>query len=403
MKAVRQALVLAGKDLRLFVRDRFALVFAIAFPILFIVGFSLAFRSVNTDPNKPVEVVLVSEEGQPALSRQVIDGLVADPNAHMRALAPADARAQVDAGTLGGFILFPQGFSDAITGGQPAQLRVVTGPDAANTQAMLEGVASSIALDLSSRQVAIHATLALVQQARNAPDQAALGRALQALTDPAAPQPVAPITVRTDQVGAVQATSTASWLLPGYLTMFVFFAAGFSAEELLRERDNHTLDRLLASGVSGGTILAGKWLGTGARAVVQATVLWTAGVLFFHVDMGAAPFGTILITLGMIAASASFGLFVASLAKTARSANSLVVLAALVMAPLGGSWWPLFIMPHWMQTLARITPHAWANDAFNRLLLFGASTSDVLPNLAVLLGVAAIFGAAGFLRVRVRA
>ena len=60
-------------------------------------------------------------------------------------------------------------------------------------------------------------------------------------------------------------------------------------------------------------------------------------------------------------------------------------------------------MPPWLQTLARVTPHAWANDAFNRLLLFGAATGDILLNVLVLLGFAAVFAAAGVARARVRA
>ena len=66
------------------------------------------------------------------------------------------------------------------------------------------------------------------------------------------------------------------------------------------------------------------------------------------------------------------------------------MLAALTMPALDGSWWPLFIMSEWMQTLAKVTPHAWANEAFNKLLVFGATTGDVLLNIAVLF----VFGVA---------
>ena len=66
-------------------------------------------------------------------------------------------------------------------------------------------------------------------------------------------------------------------------------------------------------------------------------------------------------------------------------------------------WWPLFVMPNWMQKMAKVTPHAWANDAFNRLMVFGASTGDIQPNLIALLAFTLILGAAAMTRVRVRA
>lgn len=124
---------------------------------------------------------------------------------------------------------------------------------------------------------------------------------------------------------------------------------------------------------------------------------------FLPCQQGQRTTGVILVTLGLVATSTSCSLFLAVLVKTPRAASGLVVLFAMALAALGGSWWPLFVMPEWMQLMAKITPHAWANDAFDRLMVFGASTSDVLPNILVLFGIAAILCAATRVRVRVRA
>ena len=74
--------------------------------------------------------------------------------------------------------------------------------------------------------------------------------------------------------------------------------------------------------------------------------------------------------------------------------DTLAVLASLVLAPVGGCWWPLFITPEWMQALAKVTPHGWANSAFNKLMLFGAEGGDVVLEMAAL----AAFGV-GFLAI----
>ncbi len=81
----------------------------------------------------------------------------------------------------------------------------------------------------------------------------------------------------------------------------------------------------------------------------------------------------------------------ATLVKTERASSALAVLVSLILAPLGGCWWPLFIDPKWMQFLAKFTPHGWACDGFNKLMLFGATAGDVLWNFLVLFGFTAAF------------
>jgi len=99
----------------------------------------------------------------------------------------------------------------------------------------------------------------------------------------------------------------------------------------------------------------------------------------------------ILLSVLMVIMSAAFGTMLATLAKTERSAGSIGVLASLIMAPLGGCWWPLFIAPKWIQALSKITPHGWATAGFNKLMLFGADFSDVVPEMLALAGFAVLF------------
>ena len=77
MTFVRQSLLLAGKDTRIFFKDRFAVVFAFAFPLLFTLGFTLALGGILSD-DEPLKITVVTrEEGEGSLSRQIIDGLAA--------------------------------------------------------------------------------------------------------------------------------------------------------------------------------------------------------------------------------------------------------------------------------------------------------------------------------------
>ena len=180
-------------------------------------------------------------------------------------------------------------------------------------------------------------------------------------------------------------------MVPGYLVMFVFFAAAIASADIIKERRNHTLERLLASSVNKETILGGIYLGAVFRGLLQITIFWTVGILAFQIDLGLAPWAVIVVSIEMVLMSAAFSVMLATLVKTDRSAASIAILVSLILAPLGGCWWPLFITPQWMQFLAKFTPHGWANMGFNKLMLFGAEASAVTWEMLALVGFAVVF------------
>jgi ABC-2 type transport system permease protein len=211
------------------------------------------------------------------------------------------------------------------------------------------------------------------------------------------------IAYSTEKVGDVEEQSPANWVIPGYLVMFVFFGAAMGAETIVRERQNNTLERLMSSSVRRESILGGIFTSTAAKGLVQILLFLVVGLLLFNMDMGNSPAAVIILSILMVIVSAAFAIMLATLVKTQRSAGSIAVLASLVLAPVGGCWWPLFIMPEWMQALAKITPHGWATTGFNKLMLFGADFGAVVPEMLVLLGFAALFAIIAVWRFRTSA
>jgi ABC-2 type transport system permease protein len=182
--------------------------------------------------------------------------------------------------------------------------------------------------------------------------------------------------------------------------MFVFFTAALSAERLVRERQNHTLERLLASSVSKESLLGGVYLGTILKGLVQIVIFWGAGIFLYHLQLGTEPFTVILISILVTLMAAAFSLMLGTLVKTERAASSIGVLTSLILAPLGGCWWPLFITPKWMQNMALLTPHGWATTSFNKLLLYGGNFHDVIPGMLALAGFGLGFAVIAVMRFR---
>jgi ABC-2 type transport system permease protein len=66
------------------------------------------------------------------------------------------------------------------------------------------------------------------------------------------------------------------------------------------------------------------------------------------------------------------------------------VVAANVMAALGGCWWPIEITPPFMQKLQLAFPTGWTMDALHKLISFGYGPASVLPHILVMLLVTAV-------------
>ena len=384
----RQAMLLAWKDTRIFFKDRAALAFAFLLPFVFVIGFTLALRDVGPE-NEALQFTIATQESV-GISVQAVETIVAATDGLAAARGYDDALAAVDAGEIDGFVAFPPDFTQRFLSGETATLVVVVSDVPPAEEAALRGFAQEIAVRFSEAQATLSAVVAL-----GSPQDAA--SAMEELfSDDGGPA----IGLRVEQVGEIAPFNASNFTLPGYLTMFVFFTAAMGAEALARERQTHTLERLMANGVRRESLIVGKFLAGGIIGVTQVAVMWVVGALAFGIDLGASPVAVVLLSLLMVVASAAFGVMLASFVGNVRTASAAGVLTSLVLAPIGGSWWPLFITPPFMQSLARLTPHGWANGGLNKLMLFGAEFTDVGPEMIALVVFAAVFLAVALWRFR---
>ena len=360
----------------MFFRDRFAVFFSFLFPLVFVIGFSLALGDVGPDDEELA--FFVSTQEDEGISRIVIDEMTALDDPAVEHVRYDEAVRLVESGEIDGFALFPANFTERLLGNPPASIEVVLGDASPSERVAIREFAASIA-ERIDRFMAVRTVVAETAGpealARIGPGVA--GGGLMKLVP--------------EQVGGVEPVNATNFILPGYLTMFIFFAAALSAEAIVRERQNHTLERLMSNGTRREAILAGKFLTSLYRGLMQLAVLWVAGIFAFDIDLGVSPAAVVLVSILMALASSAFGIMLASMVRTQNAASSAGVLVSLTLAPLGGCWWPLFITPQWMQSLAKLTPHGWATTAFNKLMLFGAEFGDVLPEMGALALFAAAF------------
>ena len=104
----------------------------------------------------------------------------------------------------------------------------------------------------------------------------------------------------------------------------------------------------------------------------------------------------VILVLAMWAAfTASLALLLANVARTMAQMAGIGVLTSMVLAALGGCWWPIEITPKWMQSLSLALPTGWTMDAMHKLVNFGYDWTAALPHVGVLAVATVICGWGG--------
>lgn len=194
----------------------------------------------------------------------------------------------------------------------------------------------------------------------------------------------------TQTIAQDNTTSGFSQSVPGMGTMYVMFTVLAGTFILLRERKQWTLQRLIMMPVTPGQVIGGKMLARFIMGMIQYSVAFGFGILVLRVPLGNNPAALVLVMAAFATCMTALAFLLATVVRSEMQANSMITLIALTLAPLGGAWWPLEIVPEWMRTVGHISPVAWAMDGFNTIIYRSGGVGDVLLPVAVLLGAALV-------------
>ncbi len=188
--------------------------------------------------------------------------------------------------------------------------------------------------------------------------------------------------------------------VPGYTIYGIFWIVSLLAGSVLREKREGTFRRLLVAPMSRMVMLGGKLMPYYLINIIQIAIMLGVSSLLFKMSLGDSPAGLVVVSLAAAATATGLGVFVAALARTEAQIGGLTVLLLLTLSALGGCFIPRFIMPEWLRTVGLVTPHAWALDAYQDLLVRGYGLLEVLPKVGVLAAFALVFFGIGVWRFR---
>ena len=170
-----------------------------------------------------------------------------------------------------------------------------------------------------------------------------------------------------------------------------YFGVGlnsFSAN--LREaQTTGTLEAMLMTPTRLSTVIMSSSIYDYGFVTFQVFVYLALGGLLFGVQLekGNTPAALVVLVLTIIAMT-SLGIIAASFIMVLKRGDPVTLLISSLAVLLGGVYYPIQLMPQWLQQLSRLLPITYSLDAMRRTLLADASFQDVMPDIIAL----AIFG-----------
>ena len=391
-------------------RDRGALALSFILPVAFFTIFAMIFGG-RRDTTPRISVIVVDEDHSRA-SQQLVKGLseeslsVKTRPASKRGVeqpeyTTATAEAAVKLGEAPVALIIPQGFGeDPISfGGGAHRSTIQLLKDRSDMVApqMIIGLLQKVAMTAMPSVMAAQGAKYMDEYAGGltAGQRERIDRDLENLRaresangdtqtnqDSNSGMPIA-VSAR-DVVGENKNNPMVSFYAAAIGVMFLLFTASSAGGSLLDEAESGTLDRVLSSRVTMGTLLAGKLCYCCLLAFAQLVIMFVWAWLVFKLDFIPHLVGFVVMGVSTAFAVAAFGMLLASTCRTRAQLGPLSTLVILIMSSVGGSMFPRFLMPEAMQKAGLLTINAWAIDGFTKVFWRDEPVAHLWPQVLVL-------------------
>ncbi len=337
-------------NIRSFIRDRAALFWTLAFPLIFI----LMFGSIFSGGGDPVQTYAWADLDGSSASAQLRSAFAAVPAVELKDEAEDAGVKEMRDGKVRGVLVVPKGYGAAIS---------------AASRATLPPVAITVYVD-PTQQSASAQTVGLAQAILGQVNLAATGRG--------------PAVVTATKAVQTQQFSYISYLVPSILGMALMQLGIFSAIPLVADREKLILKRLSATPLKRWQLVGSNVVMRLLIAIVQTVIIVAVGSLAFHVEVSGSY---LLIGALVILGSMSFialGYVIASFARTEDAANGMTSVIQFPMMFLSGTFFPIDGMPAILKVVAHVLPLTYLSDALRQVMVGGTPIASLATCFAVL-------------------
>ncbi len=374
---------IARTELVRMLRDRSNIFFVFVFPLLLVVLIGAQFGG-----SVDARLGVVGPDGDATLDALVDRLDAADGVEPVGFDDRQELEDEVERGLISAGIVVPTGFSAALVDLDDVEVTFIGRADATATS-----LRTIVAAELADETLLADAVALLdAAEPRSDAERAELTALGEQVRDESPGISVVARTLGSDELaeefaGLGQFDLGAS----SQLFLFTFLTALTGGAALIQTREYGVARRMLSTPTAVRTIVAGTAGGRLLIALTQALYIVIATVLIFRVNWG-DPLASGVVILAFCAVAAAAGLLLGAVFTNDSQASGAGVGLGIGLAALGGSMIPLELFPDGMTVVARLTPHAWANEAMAELVRRDGTLIDVAGHIGVLVAMAAGLG-----------
>jgi len=379
---VRHSTWICWKDLLEFSRSRIRLVMLVLMPLLMMSMVGFIFPSGNSSISDQPVAISMQDQAQTVhygnVSVAVSFGLQIDQGLHainnktgMMKLSEStgfeDIRDRIDKGDLSCGIIIPANFTSNILARQQGYITLVT--DQSNPQlsqtmsAVISGLVNSMGTEMAKStlnqtyHVNANNTIAVIQ----------------------------PLSVHTTSTTGTTSTNYFEFVAPGIIAMTVMMSLMTGLPHAISyEKDMGTLDGMLVAPINRLSIVLGKVMAQTIRGLIQAAIIFALAIVLF----GVIIYGNILLVIAVIILTVfsfvGLGILITSFMDKEETATMVMMTLMFPMMFLSGVFFPIQMMPWYMQDLAHLLPLTYASTAMRKVIVLGAGVSSIMTEIIVL-------------------
>jgi ABC-2 type transport system permease protein len=418
---MRSILALAGKDLRILMRDRTGFFFSLMWPLIIAIFFGTIFGGGGDEGGSAIPIMVVDQDSTEA-SRAFVAQLEGASELKVTPATLEEAVDQVRRGRKTAFVVIKRGFGRASENpfwGDPPTVELGTDPARRAEAGMIEGILMKYASQrletffansgrqresISDAREAIRNDAGMDPAVRRhfesffgaldnfIDEQDQLAQTDTTYAEAGGLGGFTPLEVEHADITVERRWPTNAYAISfpqGIAWGLIGVAAGFGIS-LVTERTRGTLVRLQTAPISRTTILAGKATACLATTVTVSFALLLVGRFVF----GLRPSSIGLVVFAVISSAVAFAgimMLLAVLGKTEQAAGGIGWAVLIVMAMLGGGMIPLFVLPSWMRTVSNVSPVKWSILALEGAVWRQFSFQEMLLPCGILIAVGVVF------------
>jgi ABC-2 type transport system permease protein len=385
---------IAWKDTLVRFTDASELLFFLVLPLIF----TFLLGGAGVGGASAIHIAVVDLDNTP-LAQQLTDALLADDALQISAVGQTEAEKLFNNREASAWLTIPEGYAASLLAGEPVSLELRRQPNDTSADGAERAIAAAVSAANRSLAVA-HTSLQAAQDLSDDFDPTAYLSAGLTEADQFFAEAPARLMVTRPAVETEGVYNQGTQASNGQLVTWVFIPLVGISGLLAFERRGKTLERLVISPTRRATYLAGMLVGQVGAALVQMAILIGFGVYVLGINWGSSLPALALLLLAFALAAAALGVMMGTFIKSEKQASNLSIMIGMVLALLGGCWWPMELFPPVMQSVARILPTYWAVQGMNNLSMRGLGAESVLLPALVLVGCAALFFTVGVARFR---